>query len=88
LGLPVGMHRLRPRQVDTDGSAELKGPVIVERSMQQALQLSAQAPNPVRKQATLSFAVKDLTETFLTLYNGLGQRVRTLYQGTPPAGQA
>ena len=87
-GLAVGTHRFRLRQVDLDGSAEMHGPVTVELKMQQSLRLSAPAPNPVREQATLSFAVKDPTETSVTLYNVLGQQVRTLYRGTPPAGQA
>jgi ELWxxDGT repeat protein len=87
-GLAVGTHRFRLRQVDLDGSAEVHGPVTVELKMQQSLRLSAPAPNPVRERATLSFAVKDPRETSVTLYNVLGQQVRTLYRGTPPAGQA
>jgi hypothetical protein len=37
--------------------------------------------------ATLSFAVKEQAETTITLYNTLGQRVATLYEGTPQAGE-
>jgi hypothetical protein len=37
--------------------------------------------------ATLSFAVKEQAETTITLYNTLGQRVATFYEGTPQAGE-
>ncbi len=45
------------------------------------------APHPVQSQATLSFAVKEKQETTLRLYNTLGQRVATLYRGSPTAGE-
>ena len=50
--------------------------------------LSAPSPNPVSGQATLSFAVKDASEAEVVVYNVLGQKVRTLYQGTPQVGQS
>ena len=37
--------------------------------------------------ATVSFAVRNAPKTTITLYNVLGQRVATLYRGTPSAGQ-
>ena len=86
--LSVGAHQFRLRQVDLDGSAHVHDPVAVELRMQEALRLSGPAPNPVRGAATVSFAVKEKTEARLTLYNTLGQRVRTLYRGTPGAGEA
>lgn len=49
------------------------------------MQLHAPAPNPVQAGATLSFAVKTPVETTLSLHNVLGQRVATLYRGTPKA---
>ena len=49
--------------------------------------MTAPAPNPVSSTATLSFAVKEQTETTITLYNTLGQRVATLYGGTPRDGE-
>ena len=87
-GLSVGTHEFRLKQVDLDGTTTVHDPVTVEVQMQEALRLSAPAPNPVQVRATLSFAVKDRTEATLTLYNTLGQRVRTVYLGTPPAGEA
>lgn len=51
------------------------------------MRLTAPAPNPVSSTATLSFAIKEQRETTITLYNTLGQRVATLYESTPQAGE-
>lgn len=82
--LPVGTHQFRLRQVDLDGSSTLTDPVSVSVEMQEALKLTAPAPNPVSNSTTLSFAVKEQAETTVTLYNTLGQKVAPLYEGTPP----
>ena len=73
--------------MDLDGSAQVHDPVSVELRMQEALRLSGPAPNPARSRATFSFAVKEPTEATITLYNILGQAVRTVYRGTPGAGE-
>ena len=86
-GLAVGTHEFRLKQMDLDGTAHLHDPVDVELQMQQALRLKAPAPNPVQGQAQLSFAVRDQTETTITMYNPLGQKVAVVYRGTPPAGE-
>lgn len=86
--LSVGTHQFRLKQRDLDGSAHLHDPVSVELRMEADLRLSGPAPNPVRGPATVSFAVKEKSEARLTLYNTLGQRVRTVYRGTPVAGEA
>lgn len=86
--LAVGTHRFRLRQVDLDGSATLTDPMTVRLQMQESLRLSTPAPNPVRSTATVRIAVKERVETLVTLYNMLEQRVKTLYQGTPTAGES
>ncbi len=86
--LKVGTHRFRLKQADLSGASTLSDPVTVEIQMEEALRLSVPAPNPVRSVATLSFAVREATETRIALYNVLGQKVRTLYRDTPPAGEA
>jgi hypothetical protein len=86
--IPVGDHQFRLKQVDLDGSTQVHNSVTVEVGIQQPVRLSAPAPNPVRDRATVSFAVKDRAETRITLYSTLGQRVRTVYRGTPTAGEA
>lgn len=87
-GLAPGTHRFRLEQVDLDGTTHLSDVVSAEVQMQSALELTAPSPNPVTGSATLSFAVKNTTDATITLYNVLGQQVRTLYTGTPTAGEA
>jgi hypothetical protein len=87
-GLAPGTHRFRLEQVDLDGTTHLSDVVSAEVQMQSALELTAPSPNPVTGSATLSFAVKNSTDATLTLYNVLGQQVRTLYTGTPTAGES
>ncbi len=85
--LAAGTHQFRLKQVDLDGTPHTHEAIPVEVQMQQPLRLGAPAPHPVQSQATLSFAVKEKQETTLRLYNTLGQRVATLYRGTPTAGE-
>jgi CSLREA domain-containing protein len=85
--LPIGTHQFRLKQVDLNGSSRLTDPVSVDIQMQEALRLRGPSPNPVSGRATVSFAVKERTETRITLYNTLGQQVATVYEGTPQAGE-
>jgi len=85
--LSVGTHQFRLKQVDLDGSSQVHGPISVDVQMQEALKLTAPAPNPVSSTATLSFAVKEQAEATVTVYDMLGRRVTTLYDGTPTPGQ-
>ncbi len=43
-------------------------------------------PNPFAGQATLRFAVPEARPVRVEVFDGLGRRVRTLYDGTPEAG--
>ena len=83
--LEPGTHRFRLTQVDVDGSRQTYDAVTVRLGMQEALRVTAPSPNPVRTGATMRFAVKQSAETTVAVYNVLGQRVATLYRGTPGA---
>ena len=85
--LAVGTHQFRLKQVDLDGSSSIHGPISVDVKMQEAVKLVAPAPNPISSTATLSFAVKEKSRARVYLYNTLGQKVTTLYEGTTPAGE-
>lgn len=85
--LSPGTHRFRLKQVDLDGTPHLSRVESIEVRMDEALSLSAPAPNPATGPTRVSFAVKESAETTITVYNVLGQRVKTLYQGTPQAGE-
>jgi uncharacterized lipoprotein YddW (UPF0748 family) len=85
--LATGTHRFRLKQVDFDGTSTLSNTITVDVQMRQALRLSAPAPNPVTDVATVSFAVKKTTDATVTLYDVLGQKVRTLYDGQATGGE-
>jgi len=85
--LAPGTHRFRLRQEDLDGATHLSPVVAVEVDMDAALRLRAPAPNPAAGQASVSFGVKTATTASVALYDVLGQRVMTLYRGTPKAGE-
>jgi hypothetical protein len=85
--LDPGTHRFRLQQKDLDGTTSLSDVVTVDVGLDEAVSLSAPAPNPTMGTATLEFGVKTSTEVTVSVYNVLGQRVKTLYQGTPQAEQ-
>jgi len=83
--LEAGTQTFRLKQVDTDGSVSFSDPVDVEIGLSGQYKLNTY-PNPVSQaQATLEFAVKKQDDVTITLYNTLGQKVRTVYRGETPA---
>jgi hypothetical protein len=83
--LEVGTtHTFRLRQVDVDGDKSYTEPIDVKLGIQDAYKLEAY-PNPVQggQQAKVRFAVDERQPVTIELYNTLGQRVQTLYNGAP-----
>ena len=64
-----------------DGTESLYEPITVDVAMNTPLTVTAY-PNPVRTRGTVEVQVEDPTETTVELYNLLGQRMETLYDGT------
>lgn len=79
--LRPGLHRFRLRQVDTDGTTTLSDPVSVRLPLQSSYTMSSVTPNPVRHQGRLIIQVRRTQEVRVTVFNMLGQRVRTLHDG-------
>lgn len=86
-GLSPGTHRFRLRQVDLDGTAHVSDVVRVDLRMEAALRLTPPSPNPVRQTAQFRFGVQEVRPTTVAVYDVLGRKVATLYDGAPPAGQ-
>ena len=86
--LEPGTHRFRLKQEDLDGATSLSKTVALEVAMDEALRLGTPAPSPASGRSAVSFSVKEPTETTVALYNVLGQRVKTLFEGTPQEGQS
>ena len=81
--LNPGTHQFRLRQVDTDGTAHLSETVSLTVEMGQPLRLTRPSPNPVRTSTQIRFGVQGSAPATVELYNVLGQRISTLYEGTP-----
>jgi hypothetical protein len=81
--LVPGSHRFRLRSVMDDGTETHTDPMSIDQTMSTAVQLTPPVPNPVSTRATLSFAVRDEQPVTITMYDVLGQEVKTVYRGTP-----
>lgn len=85
--LTPGVHRFRLQQVDTDGTTTVSGTARIRLRMDDALRLTAPAPNPARRDATFHFGVREATEATVQVYDVLGRKVATLYDSTPAPGR-
>jgi hypothetical protein len=82
-----GEHRFRLKRVRASGETTHTESLTVQRSMETAVRMTPPSPNPIRNQATFSFAVREAQRVTITVYDVLGREVRTVYRGTPPAGE-
>jgi hypothetical protein len=85
--LEPGTHRFRLQQRDVDGATSLTDPVTVSIKAERALTFKAAGPNPVREETRLTFTVRQSGSAEVTLYNVLGQQVRTLFSRTARVGE-
>jgi hypothetical protein len=85
--LSTGTHRFRLKQEDLDGSSSVSEVQTVTVGLDGPVAVESVAPNPVQGQATLRFAVKERQPVTVSLYDVMGRRVATLYDGTPAAGE-
>jgi hypothetical protein len=79
--LSYGAHAFRLRQVDTDGTATATEPVTVEVQLDRAYAVDAPYPNPSHGQATLPVTVRETQRVQVMLYDMLGRRIATVYDG-------
>ncbi|PEN14731.1 hypothetical protein CRI94_00075 [Longibacter salinarum] len=86
--LDVGPHTFRLEQVDLDGSTSLSDEVTVSVGLKGAYEVSPVSPNPVSDRAEFKVAVKSQQRVVVELFDALGRRVRTLYDGEMRPGTA
>ncbi|HYE58403.1 MAG TPA: choice-of-anchor Q domain-containing protein, partial [Rhodothermales bacterium] len=79
-GLTPGPYRFRLRQVDLDGAVAYGPAVEVSAGMSGAAMVEVGG-------ATVRFAVREPQAVQAELFNALGQRIATLYDGEASAGQ-
>lgn len=85
--LPPGTHRFRLRQVDIDGTAHLSDVIRVRVRMESPLRLTPPSPHPIRHTATFHVGARAADDATVAVYDMLGRRVTTLYEGSLPDGQ-
>jgi hypothetical protein len=85
--LEPGTHRFRLRQFDVDGNSALSDVETVQIGVN-GLAVSGAAPHPVRGVSTVYVSVENASPVRVELYNLLGQRVQTLFEGAVTPGRA
>ncbi len=79
--LAAGTFRFRLRQVDFDGAFEFSPEVELTIESAGVYRVSAAQPNPFRDAAYFTLSVQRGQQVTAELYNLLGQRVATLFEG-------
>lgn len=85
--LSPGTHTFRLRQVDVDGTASLTDTVAVTLTPETDGFLSRPTPSPSRGQTRISLSVQRQQTVEVALYDVMGRRVRTVYDGEATAAR-
>lgn len=85
--LTTGTHTFRLRQVDYDGAFEYSPEVEVYVGMQDLYRVEKPYPNPFHGAAQLRFSVARTQSVQVMVYDLLGRRVDTLFDGIASSGQ-
>ena len=86
--LAPGRHVFRLKQVDFDGASAYSAEVEVFVELPGAYELTAAYPNPFNPQAQFTLAVQQAQVVQVALYDLLGRRVQTLYNGVLEANES
>ncbi|KAB2924369.1 MAG: hypothetical protein F9K22_06630 [Bacteroidetes bacterium] len=81
-----GRVEYRLKQLDRDGSFSYSQSVELDLSAPAVFELSQNHPNPFNPSTLLAFTVPVTGRTALTVYNSIGQRVATLFDGIAESG--
>jgi len=81
----ANLVEFRLKQIDTDGKTSYSQILSVDLKPAE-FALEQNYPNPFNPSTTIQYSVAKESKVFLTLYNALGQKVKTLVQESQPAG--
>jgi hypothetical protein len=81
-----GEHCFRLKKVGPEEAPPAYSELVsVTVGMDEPVQVKPPSPNPVQDRFSFSFAVREEREVTAVLYDVLGRRVQTVYDGTPPS---
>jgi hypothetical protein len=86
--LPPGEYRFRLRQVDRDGRTAMSSEVTVQVDIDGAYRLTPPSPHPIQAASTLSLIARESQPVRVGLFDVLGRRVATLFDGELSSGRA
>ena len=84
---PDQTNSYRLKMTDLDGSSTYSETVTVTLQTPDQYKLSMPYPNPFNSSTVISYSLPKSEHVTLTVYNTLGQKVQTLYNGEQQAGQ-
>ena len=84
-GLSVGTHTFRLKTTDQNGQVHYSKTLSATVEVPGTFVMNPAYPNPFNPQTTVTFAVANKQNVTMHLYNVLGQRVATLFNGTVEA---
>lgn len=82
-----GLHVYRIKEVDASGTIKVSKEIAVLVDLPDTFDLGAAYPNPFTASATFNVAVASRQNVSVALYNVLGQKVQTLFEGTLEANE-
>ena len=83
----TGKYYYRLRQIDNDGSSNYSEILEVNIGLPDELELKQNYPNPFNPTTTISFSIPQTGEVVLTVYNALGELVKTIAKGFLEQGE-
>jgi len=83
-----GKYFYRLKQIDFDGSFSFSKQIEVEvGNVTNEFTLAQNYPNPFNPSTTINFGTKESIQTELAIFNELGEKIATLFNGTTEAGK-
>jgi len=76
--VPSGKYSYRLKQIDNDGQFEYSKTIEVDLGAPKKFELSQNYPNPFNPTTTIRFSLPEASTVKLTIYNILGQEIKTL----------
>ncbi len=86
MNVTSGKYSYRLKQIDNDGKYEYSKVIEVNLNGPGKFSLSQNYPNPFNPTTTISFNIPEASNVRLTLYNILGQEIKTLVNESKEAG--